>query len=148
MYVTHWKFVTIFVCVCVFIYLYFFLDAPKPYLEFNEIPMLTSMDFYVKPEFTEGIYDSCKNVYLPSGDMKAIENMCGSLGSLCNAERWFEFMGKQSPPVGNGLAPFTINYKYLNESIVIDQIINNERILRNITPFTDTTSPCEQSVCS
>lgn len=120
--------------------IYYILDAPKPYLEFDEIPMVTSMDFYVKPEFTEDIFDSCKDVYYPAGDMKAVEYMCGSLGSLCNAQRWFDFMGQEGAPVGNGLAPFTIKYKYLNESTWVDG--------RNITPFTDTAVPCEKSVRS
>ena len=100
--------------------------------------MVTSLDYYVTEEFVEGIYDSCKDVYYPAGDMKAVESMCGSLGPLCNAKRWFDFMGQESAPVGNGLAPFTIKYKYLNESTMING--------RNITPFTDTAQLCEKSV--
>ena len=98
--------------------------------------MVLSMDFYVKREFTEGIYDSCKDVYLPSADTKAVETMCGSLGPNCNAERWFKFMGTNTQD--GGLAPFSIIYKYLDNSTEIHG--------RNITPITDVTYPCETSV--
>ena len=111
-------------------------DAPAPYLEDGKISMVLSMDFYVKREFTEGIYDSCKDVYLPSADTKAVETMCGSLGPNCNAERWFKFMGTNTQD--GGLAPFSIIYKYLDNSTEIHG--------RNITPITDVTYPCETSV--
>ena len=100
--------------------------------------MILSLDYYVKPEFTEGIYESCENVYYPAADMRAVEFMCGSLGSACNPERWFDFMGEEAYPNGNGLAPFTIKYKYLENSTIIHG--------RNVTPFTNTTYPCDQSV--
>ena len=93
------------------------------------------MDFYVKPEFTEGIYDSCKDVSVPSGDLKAVQTMCGKAGEYCNAERWFIYMGQEAP---TGFAPFTITYKYLNETTDIDGTA--------ITPFADTILPCDQAV--
>ena len=98
--------------------------------------MVLAMDFYVKPEFLEGIYDSCNEVYNPAADMKAVEFMCGSLGSACNSERWFRFMGKSVS--GGGLAPFDINYKYLENSTDING--------RNMTPMNDIIYPCEKSV--
>ena len=98
--------------------------------------MVLAMDFYVKPEFLEGIYDSCNEVYNPAADMKAVEFMCGSLGSACNSERWFRFMGKSVS--GGGLAPFDINYKYLENSTEING--------RNMTPLNDIIYRCEQSV--
>ena len=98
--------------------------------------MVLAMDFYVKPEFLEGIYDSCNEVYNPAADMKAVEFMCGSLGSACNSERWFSFMGKSVS--GGGLAPFDINYKYLENSTDING--------RNMTPMNDIIYPCEKSV--
>ena len=98
--------------------------------------MVLGMDFYVKPEFLEGIYDSCNEVYNPAADMKAVEFMCGSLGSACNSERWFSFMGKSVS--GGGLAPFDINYKYLENSTEING--------RNMTPLNDIIYPCETSV--
>ena len=94
------------------------------------------MDFYVKREFTEGIYDSCDDVYNPASDTTAVEFMCGSLGPLCNAERWFDFMG--ASVTDGGLAPFSIRYRYLENSTIING--------QNVTPFTDTTMPCDQSV--
>ena len=94
------------------------------------------MNFYVKREFTEGIYDSCDDVYYPAGDMKAVEFMCGSLGPACNSERWFDYMG--AGPEDDGLAPFSIKYMYLENSTIING--------RNMTPFTDSTTPCNQSV--
>ena len=94
------------------------------------------MDFYVKREFTEGIYDSCDDVYNPASDTTAVEFMCGSLGPLCNAERWFDFMG--ASVTDGGLAPLSIRYRYLENSTIING--------QNVTPFTDTTMPCDQSV--
>ena len=113
-------------------------DAPPAYVNGTQNLMVLSLDYYVKPEFTEGIYESCEDVYYPAGDITAIEFMCGSLGSACNPERWFSFMGEETYPNGNGLAPFTIKYKYLENSTIIND--------RNVTPFTDTTSSCDQGV--
>ena len=111
------------------------LDLPASYINQN-VTQAVSIDFYVKPEFTEGIYDSCDDVYYPASDMKAVEFMCGSLGSACNAERWFDYMGASVKD--GGLAPFTIRYKYLDNTTIING--------RNVTPFTDATRPCDQSV--
>ena len=96
--------------------------------------MTLSCDFFVKPEFTEGIYDSCKEVSVPSGDLKAVQTMCGMAGPFCNAERWFTYMGAEAP---YGLAPYTNNYRYYNETTIVDGI--------EIEPFTSSTLPCNES---
>ena len=112
-------------------------DLPEDYKNRN-VSQVQSMDFYVKREFTEGIYDSCDDVYNPSSDTTAVEFMCGSLGFMCNAERWFDFLG--TSVTDGGISPFTIKYKYLENSTVING--------QNVTPFTDTTMTCDQSVSS
>ena len=111
-------------------------DLPEDYYTNKTVSQAVSIDFYVKEEFTEGIFDSCDDVYNPASDTTAVEFMCGSLGPLCNAKRWFDFMG--ASVTDGGLAPFTIRYKYEENTT----IINN----RNVTPFTDVLMPCDESV--
>ncbi|XP_015242874.1 PREDICTED: Niemann-Pick C1-like protein 1 [Cyprinodon variegatus] len=65
---------------------------------------------YISSEFSEGAFNSCRNVRIPSTGGFAIATMCGRYGSkLCTAQRWYDFQGDTS----NGLAPLDIDFRLI-----------------------------------
>ncbi|XP_018008621.1 NPC intracellular cholesterol transporter 1 isoform X3 [Hyalella azteca] len=73
--------------------------------------VITELDFSMSESFADGVFDSCKDVSMPSTNEKVMSIMCGPWGSYyCTPQRWFEFMGSTS----NGVAPFTIKYNFVN----------------------------------
>ncbi|KAK8379095.1 hypothetical protein O3P69_019135 [Scylla paramamosain] len=69
--------------------------------------IITVLDTHLTTRFVDAIYESCKDVLMPSSNSKAMSVMCGSWGTLyCSGPRLFEFMGS------NPLAPFTVNYLF------------------------------------
>ncbi|XP_050308286.1 NPC intracellular cholesterol transporter 1 homolog 1b-like [Anthonomus grandis grandis] len=60
-----------------------------------------------------GIYQSCKDVSLPSTGEPVMQSACGNYGSIwCSPTRWFQYM---SDPDQNPFAPFLIHYIVDNE---------------------------------
>lgn len=73
------------------------------------VEYVDAMDLYIKSDYMEGTFNSCKQVSVPSTGQLALDLMCGSWGSRsCSAQRWFSFMGDTNE---NPYTPFQINYK-------------------------------------
>lgn len=82
-------------------------------LSSQEKPVITTLEVHVAKQFVDGVYTSCKDVLMPSANEKAMSMMCGAWGEYnCTAQRWFDFMGS----IKNGLAPFQIDYVYVEGS--------------------------------
>ena len=57
--------------------------------------IILKLDYYVKEEFAQNLFDSCAEVKNPSSNSLAISTLCGGWGELCNADRWiFLFQSK------------------------------------------------------
>lgn len=96
-----------------------------------------SVDYHVSETYAYGMYNSCKDVQMPSTNAKALDIICGKPAADCSVQDWLNYMGSTS----NGQTPFTINYHIDNTSTV------------DIHPMNHSVTPCDQkygnlSACS
>lgn len=96
-----------------------------------------AVDYHVSEEYAYGMYNSCKDVQMPSTNAKALDIICGKPAADCSVKDWLNFMGSTS----NGQTPFTINYHINNASTAA------------IRPMNYSTTPCDKkygnmSACS
>ncbi len=74
--------------------------------------MVQEVRYFLSTSFSQGTFDSCRNVVHPSTSGSILSLMCGRWGeTLCTASRWFDFLGSTS----NGMSPFDILYEYVDE---------------------------------
>ncbi|XP_077294393.1 Niemann-Pick type C-1a isoform X2 [Arctopsyche grandis] len=93
---------------------------------------ITSMNVYLTKKYMVGVFDSCKQVQMPSTGQFAMDIMCGSWGaSRCTADRWFEYLGDAKE---NLYVPFQITYKGVDGPV------------GNYTPVKLPVFPCSVSV--
>ncbi|KAK3872829.1 hypothetical protein Pcinc_022085 [Petrolisthes cinctipes] len=91
--------------------------------------VISILEVHITKQFVSGVYESCRDVLMPSANEPAISAMCGQWGTYyCNGTRWFDFMGSMS----NGFAPFEIDYVY------------TEGQNSSFIPFNRTVIPCNQ----
>ena len=73
------------------------------------VDMVKDITYFVKEEFANETYDSCKNVQFPALSGTVMDMLCGPWGSLyCTPRRWWDFMGSDD----SGYSPFKITYDY------------------------------------
>lgn len=104
---------------------------------FDPREVVYSVDYHVSETYAYGMYNSCKDVQMPSTNAKALDIICGKPAADCSAQDWLNYMGSTS----NGQTPFTINYHIDNTSTV------------DIHPMNHSVTPCDQkygnlSACS
>ncbi|BES94988.1 niemann-pick [Nesidiocoris tenuis] len=93
---------------------------------------VTSVDLHMSNEFLQGVYDSCKQVFVPSTGQLAMDLMCGAYGaSRCNPLRWFSFMGD---PDRNPYIAFHMN------------IVNTSSAVGPYQPFNKHVYPCNVGI--
>ena len=88
-------------------------------------------------EFTEGLFNSCKDVSLPAANDKAISVLCGTAAKYCTASKLFSYLGN----TGNGKT--TIPFKYVIQD-------HNMTMPDNITlsPLVGKNRPCNATSSS
>ena len=67
---------------------------------------VVSVDYYVSEDFSYGMFNSCKDVQMPSANQKALDILCGMPAAQCTPQKWFNFMGDTL----NGHTPFKIEF--------------------------------------
>ena len=73
------------------------------------VKMVKDITYFVKEEFAQETYDSCKDVQFPPISGTVMDMLCGPWGSAyCSARRWWDFLGSDD----NGYSPFQISYEY------------------------------------
>lgn len=83
-----------------------------PHIQNNEY--VEAVDYKIDDEFTETVYNSCKNVIHTATGRPAMDLACGIYDSqTCSHQRWYNFMGDKSI---NDYVPFPINYKFLDNT--------------------------------
>ena len=87
---------------------------------------ITAVNCAISTDFADGMYKSCKDVQMPSGNMKALSVLCGRKD--CSPQHWLDFMGNTS----NRQTPFMI-YFHLNEKPVHIHNATLYPMERNIT---------------
>ena len=54
---------------------------------------ITRIEYHVNRSFTQGLFNSCKNVRTTSGEHVLASLMCGTSASKCTPERLFKYLG-------------------------------------------------------
>lgn len=67
---------------------------------------VAGIDVVVSDKYAQDLFDSCKDVQMPSVNDKALSVFCGRPADQCSPMVWLNYMGN----TGNGRAPFTIKY--------------------------------------
>ncbi|XP_018569147.1 Niemann-Pick type protein homolog 1B [Anoplophora glabripennis] len=81
----------------------------------DEDAYVTSVTVNVTSSYIEKIYNSCKDVSLPSTGGSVLASACGKYGATwCNTERWFGYM---NDPNENPFAPFLVIYNAVDDSV-------------------------------
>ncbi|XP_076437724.1 NPC intracellular cholesterol transporter 1-like [Babylonia areolata] len=75
---------------------------------------VTEVDYALTPSFAVGMYNSCRDVQLPSANMKAMEILCGRPASDCTPQNWLDYMGNTN----NAQTPFQINFNITDETFI------------------------------
>ncbi|XP_066939324.1 NPC intracellular cholesterol transporter 1-like [Macrobrachium rosenbergii] len=71
--------------------------------------VITAVTVHAMTSFVDAVFDSCKDVAMPSTNAKVISLLCGPWGEYyCTGERWLAYMGSTS----NGFAPFSIDFVF------------------------------------
>ncbi|KAK6032141.1 patched family protein [Ostertagia ostertagi] len=73
------------------------LDVPEA-----NISYVNKVRYNVSKEFSDALYNSCKDVSMTGSATKAIRLMCGSLkkNEECTIDNWLKFMGTQNHRIG------------------------------------------------
>ncbi|KAM5157084.1 NPC intracellular cholesterol transporter 1 [Mantella aurantiaca] len=90
---------------------------------------IITMDYYIGKTFANAMYNACKDVEAPSGNIKALSLVCGKEAKDCTATNWIEYMFNKN----NGQIPFTITPYFSDEP------------LHNMIPMNNATKGCNES---
>ena len=56
-------------------------------------------------DFAVGMFNSCRDVQMPSANERAIALLCGHSADACTPQNWLDYMGN----TGNMKTPFTVS---------------------------------------
>ncbi|XP_076457250.1 NPC intracellular cholesterol transporter 1-like [Babylonia areolata] len=107
--------------------------------KFKEDPVtnkteVVEVDYYLTPSFAVGMFNSCRDVQMPSANERAIGILCGRSADECTPQNWLDYMGSTS----NSQTPFQINFN------ITDQPAHKgEEIL---TPLNASVIPCSRGL--
>ncbi|KAL3891662.1 hypothetical protein ACJMK2_003914 [Sinanodonta woodiana] len=106
-----------------------------------------SITYALTKSFAYGMYESCKDVQMPSANDKAISVFCGTKASDCTPQKWLDYNGATS----NGKAPFPIRFILDDQPWVSEEnvtlIPNNHAIVRCNETLDNNTQPCSCQDC-
>eukprot|EP00794_Sanderia_malayensis_P012125 gene12125-13377_t len=111
------------------------------------LPYTMSVDYYITPQFAEGLFNSCRNVNFPGSNGKVLDLMCGTSADKCTPQKWLDFVGR--PPQ----APFSIvtyqMVKPINPNITGDIVIPSDAHMIGCNEtFYDASTNSNSSACS
>ena len=112
-----------------------FLNVNKTKKTDNGTTSITAINYVVSKDFANGMFNSCRDVQMPSDNQKALSVLCGEDPSSCTPQKWLDFMGNTN----NHQTPFTILFNLTNSDVKFGN--------RTLTPMNERTSPCK-GACS
>ena len=121
-----------------------YMDVDSSWIIANYIQQV---NYYVSPEFKQGLFDSCKDVSFPGMfDEKVLNLLCGTSVEKCTPEKLLSYMGN----TWNGYAPFNIHYP---QKLAPNLSWMNETIFKCNESFIDpqtsrTANPCRCWHCT
>ncbi|KAL5014594.1 hypothetical protein ScPMuIL_008864 [Solemya velum] len=95
---------------------------------------IKSVDYFITPTFVDGMFNACKDVQVPSANMKALGMVCGTTAAKCTPKIWVDYMGN----IQNGQTPFTLNFTITNQNVTD----YNETFY----PMNHTIIPCSKAI--
>lgn len=107
----------------------------------NDNKVVKAVNYAMSTDFAFGMFNSCKNVQMPSANELALSVFCGRPASKCTPYNWLKYMGETS----NGHTPFEIDF-YVQDT----PWVSNTTVLK---PMNVTVTPCnemygDQAACS
>ncbi|XP_065686340.1 NPC intracellular cholesterol transporter 1 [Patagioenas fasciata] len=104
---------------------------------------ITELQYFIGEQFSNAMYNACKDVEAPSSNVKALGLLCGKDAKDCNATNWIEYMFSKD----NGQTPFSII------PIFSDVPVHGMNPMNNATKgcnesLDDSTGPCSCQDCS
>ena len=119
-----------------------YMDADSTWIIANYI---LQVNYYVSPEFKQGLFNSCKDVSFPGNNEKVLNLLCGTSAEKCTPEKLLSYMGSTD----NGFAPFNIHYP---QKLAPNLSWMNETIFKCNESFIDpqtnrTANPCSCQDC-
>lgn len=90
---------------------------------------ITGINYYMTPEFADGLFDSCSEVKFPGNNEKVLNVLCADPTGHCTPCRWLKYLGNPN----NGEAPFSI------QPVFTDYPIPKKGII----PMNKTTYACD-----
>lgn len=109
---------------------------------------IPSVRYIMTNEYANSLYDSCKDVQMPSANDKAMSVFCGRKAKDCSPKIWLAYMGN----TGNGRAPFPIVYNYSETTFINPYTkeemhpLNYTNLRCNIT-YSNVTDACSCQDC-
>lgn len=109
---------------------------------------IPSVRYIMTDEYANSLYDSCKDVQMPSANDKAMSVFCGRKAKDCSPKIWLAYMGN----TGNGRAPFPIVYNYSETTFInpytkeVMHPLNYTNLRCNIT-YSNITDACSCQDC-
>ncbi|XP_076084000.1 NPC intracellular cholesterol transporter 1-like isoform X2 [Mytilus galloprovincialis] len=85
---------------------YVTIDYVKPDIPTGNKEAAVATHYYISENFANGMFNSCKDVQMPSANQKALNILCGHTAAECTPQKWLDFMGDTS----NGQTPFRITF--------------------------------------
>lgn len=95
---------------------------------------IKAVDYFITPTFVNGMFNSCKDVQIPSANMKALSMVCGTTAAKCTPKIWVDYMGD----IQNGQTPFPINFTIVNDPV--------KEYNETFFPMNATIIPCSKAV--
>ncbi|XP_055955668.1 NPC intracellular cholesterol transporter 1 [Patella vulgata] len=112
----------------------------------NNTDKITAINYTISVEFAHGLFNSCRDVQIPSANQRALGVLCGRDAKDCTVDVWLAYMGSTT----NGQAPFNIYFDITDEPVKRGNMTLNP-LKRPITPCTvplkNGSSPCSCQDC-
>lgn len=105
---------------------------------------IKKVGYLITHEFANGMFNSCKQVQMPSGNEKALSIFCGHPAADCTIQKWLDYMGDTS----NGHTPFKINFTITTDEPWIDPTTNITYTPMNVATTNCNETALNRSACS
>ena len=102
---------------------------------------ILEVQYFVSPQFKQGLFDSCKDVTFPGSSEKVLSLLCGTTAELCTPDKLLRYMGS---PI-NGYASFTVDFP---DNLTSNLSWMNQTVFKCNKPFIDPQTNRTASVCS
>ncbi|KAH9496657.1 NPC intracellular cholesterol transporter 1 [Bulinus truncatus] len=125
------------------------VNKTQPYVNpKNEtVDAIVSVEYLVGVDSAYGMFNSCRNVQMPSSNEPAMSLLCGEDADTCTPQKWLDYMGT----IQNGQAPFDIHFHISNKNMTFNGTVLKPLDMNPVscnTAVDNTTRPCSCKDCS